>query len=67
MLFRSVSQSRYGGVFRDVVEWYENHPYLIDSVFYRGQHSGVPSWVSKRTITPFGVSEYPTYPRRIVE
>ena len=49
------------------VEWYENHPYLIDSVFYRGQHSGVPSWVSKRTITPFGVSEYPTYPRRIVE
>ena len=56
-----------GGVFRDVVEWYENHPYLIDSVFYRGQHSGVPGWVSKRTITPFGVSEHPTYPRRIIE
>lgn len=51
-----------GGVFRDVVEYYENHPNLVDSMFYRGQHSGIPYWLSKRITTPFGVKEYSDYP-----
>ena len=33
-----------GGVLRDSVEWYDTHPHLMDSVFYRGQHSGKHDW-----------------------
>ena len=36
-----------GGVLRDSVEWYDTHPHLMNSVFYRGQHSGKHDWAGK--------------------
>ena len=57
LLSGSVPAVFVGGVFRDAVEWYENNPYLVDSMFYRGEHSGKPYWSSKRYATPYGVVE----------
>lgn len=37
-----------GGVFIEAVDYYENNPELVDSVFFRGQHSERPEWLYKR-------------------
>ena len=37
-----------GGVFIEAVDYYENNPELVDSVFFRGQHSERPEWLHKR-------------------
>ena len=38
-----------GGVLRESVEYYENHPDYVDSMFFRGQNANQPSWLYKRS------------------
>lgn len=37
-----------GGVLRDSVEYLEENPEYVDSMFYRGQHARTPYWNNKR-------------------
>lgn len=37
-----------GGVNREIIEYYENNPELVDSTFFRGQQQNKPSWLYKR-------------------
>lgn len=37
-----------GGVFLDCVEYYDNHPNMVSSQFFRGQNSGTKTYLEER-------------------
>lgn len=45
-----------GGVDREIVEYYENNPDFIDSIFFKGYHSRQPASRNYRKQDQFGLS-----------
>lgn len=45
-----------GGVSREVIEYYENNPDFVDSIFFRGYHSRKAATRHKRIEDGFGLS-----------
>ena len=37
-----------GGVFLDCIEYYDTHPNMVSSQFFRGQHSGTKTYLEER-------------------